>query len=310
MVDVLGSDTQKLLAAFRPRVEDAVSKALGPAYIEAPEQDAAVVVVPAAGMHAVVAATGAGIDLEWLRGNWRGFAGCLAAAVERLNTESDPDKAMAVLAHEMRTPLTSIKGYALSILRTDVNWSHDDLRGFATLIDEETDTLIQMVSEVLEASTHRSGALEVQLEPTLIGKVATSILKDFAARDLNHQYICSIPDQLPAVMGDPIRLRQVLNNLLDNAAKYAIKGVIVLSAHETQREVILSVADEGPGLRPEHLNRLFERFFRVKHNGSRVAGTGLGLPLARDLVEKQGGKIWATSSEGRGTTVSFSIPKA
>ncbi len=308
-LDVLGDRTQELWAAIHPKAEEAIGRTIGPVFLELAERRMVAVGVPVSGMHVLVAATGPDLDWDWLRANWPGLAGCLGAAVERLTAESDPEKAMAVLAHEMRTPLTSIKGYALSMLRNDVQWTGADLRGFATLIDEETETLIQMVSEVLEASTHRSGSLEVQLEPTLIGKIATATLREFAARDSCHQYFCSIPDRLPAVMGDPVRLRQVLNNLLDNASKYAVKGAIVLSAQEAASDVVVSVADEGPGLRPEHLNRLFERYFRVKNNGSRVAGTGLGLPLARDLVERQGGRIWATSSEGRGTTVSFSIPK-
>ncbi len=312
VLDSLGEKAQDLLDAIAPKQAIAAARATGPTLLEENERDQAAVAIsiPAAGMHLTLAADGNDLDRAWLKDNWLGLASCLGTATERLMAESDPEKAMALLAHEMRTPLTSIKGYALSILRSDARWTPEERREFARLIDEETNLLIQMVSEVLEDSSHRSGALEVELEPTLVGKVAIGVLKDIASRDERHRYICSIPDDLPPVMGDPARLRQVLSNLLDNAAKYAVAGSVVLSTHETADEVIISVADEGPGLRREHLNRLFERYFRVKDNGIRVAGTGLGLPLARDLVERQGGRIWATSSEGRGTTVSFSIPRA
>lgn len=308
-IDSFGNDAPQLIKRTKELLTPRITELTDSQLLDLAE-DFQTIVIACAEMHVAVAWAGDDLDRTWLDGNWQPLAECLGAAVSRIGAESDPEKAMSALAHEMRTPLTSIKGYAMSILRQDVQWTAEELNDFAQLINDEADTLVRMVSEVLETSATRTGNVSVELEPILIGKIVTATAHDFSARDPYHRYICSIPDDLPPVMGDPMRLRQVLSNLLDNAAKYAVEGSIVVSAQETSTEVVVSVADEGPGLRPEHLNRLFERFFRVRENGSRsIAGTGLGLPLARELIERQQGRIWATSSAGRGTTVSFSVPK-
>ena len=109
---------------------------------------------------------------------------------------------------------------------------------------------------------------------------------------------------------DPDRLTQVLRNLLDNAVKYSPQGGLTVVRGEVQAgEAVISVADQGIGIAPEHLNRLFEKYFRVKAGQSRgVAGSGLGLPIARAIVEAHGGRIWAESRVGQGSTFTFTLP--
>jgi signal transduction histidine kinase len=113
------------------------------------------------------------------------------------------------------------------------------------------------------------------------------------------------------VYADPRRIEQVLRNLLDNAVKYSpAGGLVVARGQATDDEVIVSVADEGVGIAPEHLNRLFEKFFRVKSPlNQQVRGSGLGLPVSRTIVENHGGRIWAESELGKGTTIYFSLPR-
>ncbi|MCK4451681.1 MAG: PAS domain-containing sensor histidine kinase, partial [Anaerolineae bacterium] len=109
---------------------------------------------------------------------------------------------------------------------------------------------------------------------------------------------------------DPHRIEQVLRNLLDNAIKYSLQGGLVVVRGEVREdEVVISVADQGVGIAPEHLNRLFEKFFRIKSAlGRHVVGSGLGLPIARTIVESQGGRIWAESQVGQGSTFYFTLP--
>ncbi len=109
---------------------------------------------------------------------------------------------------------------------------------------------------------------------------------------------------------DPDRIVQVLRNLLDNAVKYSPQGgLVVVRGELRESEVVISVADQGIGIAPEYLNRLFERFFRVKTGlGRHVVGSGLGLPIARNVVENHGGRIWAESQVGRGSTFYFTLP--
>jgi signal transduction histidine kinase len=110
---------------------------------------------------------------------------------------------------------------------------------------------------------------------------------------------------------DPGRIEQVLHNLLDNAVKYSPDGgLVVVCGHVNETEAIVSVADQGIGIGPEHLNRLFERFYRISGPSRRpVPGTGLGLPIARAIIEAHGGRIWAESALGRGATFYFALPR-
>jgi signal transduction histidine kinase len=122
--------------------------------------------------------------------------------------------------------------------------------------------------------------------------------------------VIDFPDGFPVVDGDPDRIAQVLRNLLDNAVKYSPDGgLVMLRGEMTENEVVVSVADQGVGISPEHLNRLFEKFFRVDSGLKRhVVGSGLGLPICRTIVEAHGGRIWAESKVGQGSTFYFTLP--
>jgi signal transduction histidine kinase len=125
-----------------------------------------------------------------------------------------------------------------------------------------------------------------------------------------HRILVDFADDFPMVEADPIRIAQVFRNLLDNAIKYSPDGgLIVVRGEINDQEAILSVADQGVGLAPEHVNRLFEIGFRVKSGLIRhVAGSGLGLPICQTIVQSHGGRIWAESELGRGTTLYFTLP--
>ncbi|NIV29377.1 MAG: hypothetical protein GWN58_07670, partial [Anaerolineae bacterium] len=117
-------------------------------------------------------------------------------------------------------------------------------------------------------------------------------------------------ERFPIVDADPRRIEQVIRNLLDNAFKYSPAGGLVVVRGEVQeREIVISVADQGMGIAPEHLNRLFEKFYRIESGlGRHVVGSGLGLPIARTIVESHGGRIWAESQVGQGSTFYFTLP--
>jgi two-component system sensor histidine kinase VicK len=118
------------------------------------------------------------------------------------------------------------------------------------------------------------------------------------------------PEHFPIVDADPDRIRQVLRNLLDNAVKYSPDGGLVITRGQCDEdEIVVSVADQGVGISPEHLNRLFDKFFRVDSGrGHHVVGSGLGLPISRTIVEAHGGRIWAESKVGQGSTFHFTLP--
>jgi len=217
---------------------------------------------------------------------------------------------IAALAHEMRTPLTSIKGYASALLLDDVEWNEKTQADFLRIIDEETSELQMMIQDLLESSIIDAGLLQIEEEPTLIPRLVEGLVKEMTRRTARHRFVISFGADFPIVDADPRRIEQVLRNLLDNAVKYSPDGgLVVVRGQVADDEVTISVADEGVGIAPEHLNRLFEKFFRVKSPlGRQVRGSGLGLPISRTIVESHGGKIWAESELGKGTTIYFSLP--
>lgn len=254
---------------------------------------------------------------------FRALAGLIAAAIDRVRLQDEAREARAldeanrlkgellsILAHEMRTPLASIKGYSTALLLEDAQWEPEKQREFLEIIDAECDNLSEIVRDLLESSIIDAGLLEIEKEPVLLPRLAQQAMRDIARRTKIHRFLVTFPDDFPIVEADPERIRQVLHNILDNAVKYSPDGgLIVVRGEVGQSEVIISVADQGVGIAPEDLNRLFDKYFRVKSRSGRpVPGTGLGLPIAQTIVQKQGGRIWAESQLGKGTTLYFSLP--
>ncbi len=217
---------------------------------------------------------------------------------------------ISTLAHEMRTPLTSIKGYSTALLMEETTFSPETQQEFLQIIDEECDILQDLIHDLLESSIIDAGLLRLELQPVRLLHLARSVIDDIARRTQKHRFLVDFPEHFPIVDADPNRIEQVLRNLLDNAVKYSPRGgVVVVRGEVREGEVVISVADQGVGIAPEHLNRLFEKFFRVKTVlGRHVVGSGLGLPIARTIVESHGGRIWAESQVGQGSTFYFTLP--
>jgi signal transduction histidine kinase len=219
---------------------------------------------------------------------------------------------MASLSHEMRTPLASIKGYASALLLDEVAWDARTQREYLSVVVDEADKLSEIIADLLDASVIEAGRMTIEKEPTLLARLASEVVSQIEPHATKHHFLVSFPTGFPVVDADAGRIRRVLYNLVDNGVKYSPEGgLIVVRGAVNEKEVVISVADQGHGIAPEHLNRLFERFFRVKFvSGQHVVGSGLGLPIARNIVEAHGGRIWADSKLGEGTTVHFTLPRA
>jgi signal transduction histidine kinase len=225
---------------------------------------------------------------------------------------------LSTLAHEMRTSLTAIKGCSTALLADEIALSPEAQREFLQIIDQECDVLQELVHNLLESSRIDAGQLRLERQPVRLSRLVEAAIRQ-VAHTPQHRFLVEL-EELPIVDADPARIEQVLRNLLDNAVKYSPQGGMIVvrgelreraSFAETERqgEVVVSVADQGMGIAPEHLNRLFEKFFRVESEvGRRVNGTGLGLPIARAIVEAHGGRIWAESKLGQGSTFTFTLP--
>jgi K+-sensing histidine kinase KdpD len=230
-----------------------------------------------------------------------------ARQMDRLRSE-----VMAAMSHELRTPLAAIKGYSTALLLDEVEWPEEKRREFLGLIDEECENLQTMIADILDSSLIDVGQLVIELQPVRLPRLAHETADETQRRTERHRLIVDFPPDFPIVDADPRRIKQVIRNLLDNAIKYSPNGGLVVTRGQVRpTDVVVSVSDEGVGISPEDLIPLFEKYFRVKSpTGYHVAGTGLGLPVARAIVEAHGGRIWAESKVGQGTTLYFSLPRA
>lgn len=216
---------------------------------------------------------------------------------------------ISMLSHEMRTPLASIKGYATALLLDDAEWDSTTRCEFLHIIDEESDRLSRLIEGILESASIDANALRIDLEPVLIPHIARRVIDRIAIQSDIHQFVVMFPSDFPVVEADAGRIEQVLTNLIDNAVKYSPEGGLTVVRGEVQPdEVVISVVDQGTGIEREDLNKLFDRFFRASSGRRRVSGTGLGLPISASIVRAHGGRIWAESTVGRGTTLAFTIP--
>ena len=217
---------------------------------------------------------------------------------------------LSTLAHEMRTPLTSIKGYSTALLEEEVTLSPETQKEFLEIIDEGCDVLQDLIHDLLESSIIDAGLLKLELQPVMLPRLTKHVIDEIAHHSQHHRFLVDFPKHFPIVDADPNRIAQVLRNLLDNALKYSPQGgLIVVRGEVGEDEVIISVADQGLGLAPEHLNQLFDKYFRAQAGLSlNAAGSGLGLPISYTIVESHRGRIWAESQLGQGSTFYFTIP--
>lgn len=224
----------------------------------------------------------------------------------RQNQEKHVTNLVSLLSHELRTPLTCIKGYVTTLFSEHGAWDSEKRYEYLKIVDSEADRMNKLIDELLESTMIESGLLSITKEPILLKKIVKKTVTDANLKTTRHRFILNISSDLPIIEADPVRIRQVIENLLDNAIRYSPEGgLIVISCYSEKKEVKITVADEGIGIAPEHLNRLFEKYYRIK---SDIAGTGLGLPIACEIVEKHGGRIWARSTPDKGSTFFFTLP--
>lgn len=219
---------------------------------------------------------------------------------------------VANVSHELKTPLTSIAGYVETLLNGAYRDSEVNLR-FLGIIQREAERLKSLIEDLLSLSRIESVKGQVSLVPVdvvgVVCKVANLLATNLEERE--QQLVYDFPEQLPPVRGVEGSLEQIFLNLLDNASKYSPKGsTIIIKAEEEEGQVACSVIDEGSGIPPEAMPRIFERFYRVDKARTReIPGTGLGLALVKHLVDGMGGVIEVTSELGKGSRFTVKLPK-
>jgi len=217
---------------------------------------------------------------------------------------------LATVSHELRTPLATIKGYSTMILDYFSRLSIEETKDYIKSIDNSTDRLAKLVDNLLDTSRMDAGLLKLEKFPTSITNLIQAVAAEATIRANRHYIVTTLEKKLPRVNIDPKRIRQVMDNLIDNAIKYSPQETeILISAKRNGRELLISVTDQGPGIPAAELTNIFDRMYRIEQRlYSGADGIGLGLYICQRLVETHGGRIWAESTLGKGSTIQFTLP--
>lgn len=220
---------------------------------------------------------------------------------------------VALVSHELRTPLTNISGSLQLLLNEDeANPLTPNQREMILLANEQTERLTRLVKGVLDVARVEAGEMPFAFQAFDMVALIARLLEQWRAFDTEHVWIGGTECNLPSVWGDPERVEQVCTNLFDNAFKYSMpQSTIRVTAQATETRMIVSVSDQGKGIVPAELEKIFLKFHRVERGDARQTyGYGLGLYISRKLVEAMGGELGAESRVGHGSRFFFALPLA
>jgi len=216
---------------------------------------------------------------------------------------------ISIVSHELRTPVALIKGYASTLRRDDARWDKSTISDSLAVIEEEADRLSKMIDDLLDASRLQAGGLSLNRADVSLANLAKRVVERFAAQSKKHTIVTDFPEKFPVVLADEPRVEQVITNLVSNALKYSAGGEIKISGNVHPEHVVICVSDEGPGIEAKDLPHIFDRFYRSTKAVKHTKGAGLGLYLARAIIEAHGGRIWADPKPDTGARICFSLPR-
>ena len=218
------------------------------------------------------------------------------------------DGFMAMVSHELITPLGFIKGYATTLLRQDTQWEPAIQKEFLTIIDEEADRLHELIDNLMDSSRLQAGTLRMSFQPLKLD----TFLRDVALRASSRNESLKIDLQIKInglqVIADPTRMAQIFDNLLSNAIKYAPGSPITIGLDLDNKMAHMTLSDQGPGIAPENLVHLFKRFYRIPGPNTSIRGTGLGLYICKKILQAYQGDMDFESEVGKGTTFNIYLP--
>jgi PAS domain S-box-containing protein len=216
---------------------------------------------------------------------------------------------ISIVSHELRTPVALIKGYVGTLRREDAKWDPNVIRDSLAVIEEESDRLATLIEDLLDASRLQAGALALNRSEVSLHHLADRIVRRFQTQTEKHDFELQFPAEFPIIVADEERLTQVISNLISNAVKYSPDGgKITVSGKIRQSDIVVCVRDEGPGIAPGDIPRIFDRFYRSNDVARKTKGTGLGLYLAKAVVEAHKGHIWVDDRIEHGARICFSLP--
>jgi two-component system, OmpR family, sensor histidine kinase KdpD len=262
-------------------------------------------------------------DCDFSRESLEAIGSLVAISIERAHTverltkseatrESDRMRSVLLdsVTHEFRTPLTAIKASAETLL-SEMELDKPQRKDLLLVINQESDRLNRLVGEAAEVTQLDSHEIQFHLESHQIREAIDAAIKSSHSALSQHPVEAAIPPDLPPVQMDVERITEVITQLLDNAGKYSPpKTPIYITAELRDSQVVTSIADRGPGIDDMEQEMIFEKFYRGRNQRMLIQGTGMGLPIAKAIVELHSGKIGVTSQIGRGSVFYFSLPTA
>lgn len=214
------------------------------------------------------------------------------------------------VSHELRTPLAGIKGFTSILLDYGKRLKASEKQEYLETIDKNADRMVELIEQLLEMSRLGAGIMMIRKKPTNVIKLCRAIMDVAKVRITNHAFILDLPRRLPIIEMDDDRIEQVLNQIIDNAARYSKAGTeIKLSVRKNKNEILFTLTDHGSGISKEDLPYIFDRLFIPKsRQKTGVSGAGLGLSICKGLIEAHNGRIWFESKEGEGSQCYFTLP--
>ena len=248
--------------------------------------------------------------------------GTLFASVIRQKTINDYEKELSglrrssnlqddfisTITHELRNPLGFIRGYTTTLLREDADWDEKTKHDFLEIIDRETGHLGELIDDLLDSSRLQSGNMRFDFQSLHIDAIIRDQVKRAEYTNPSQVIKLELEQQLPTVVGDPRRLAQVIDNLIENSKKYAPGSVITIKVFQKEANLVIEFSDTDPGIPEKYLPNMFSRFFRVPELEKSVYGTGLGLSICKQIINNHNGEISVSSSQGEGIKFTITLP--
>jgi len=215
---------------------------------------------------------------------------------------------ISIISHELKTPVALIKGYVSTLRREDVRWEKEIVQDSLQVIEEEADHLTELIENLLDASRLQAGGIKIKQSDVNLVELTKRVAERMGIQSNRHQIVVDFPPDFPIIIGDELRLQQVINNLIANAIKYTPEGKISIAGSVRQGSVLVCISDQGPGIAPADIPHVFDRFYRAPDSARNTKGAGLGLYLTKAIIEAHGGSIWINPEKDQGAQICFTLP--
>jgi K+-sensing histidine kinase KdpD len=215
---------------------------------------------------------------------------------------------ISVISHELKTPVALIKGYVCTLLREDADWDKEFLHESLNIIEEEADRLSHLIENLLDATRLQAGGVVLKKSDIFMPATTNRLAKRFQTQTEKHKIEIFFPKDFPTILADEPRIEQVLSNLISNSIKYSDGGIIKITGESHKDKVVICISDEGEGIAPQDMPFVFDRFYRSEDAIRNKKGAGLGLYLAKSIIEAHNGKMWIDTEHRKGARICFSLP--